>query len=178
MIIKRLYRAYLKRFKPLKYMSKVGIDYPPGGVHIYGFVNWSSEPWLIKLGHNVHITDGVKFLTHDGGTLLFRHEYNDLEITKPIVIGDNVYIGNNAVILPGVHVGDNVIIGACSVVTKDIPSNVVVAGVPAKIIKTIDEYLDKIKNESIHLGNLEGKEKDNALKKYYGYKGKSKGIYF
>lgn len=57
------------------------------------------------------------------------------EWAEPVIIGDNVWIGGNAVILPGVTIGDNVVIGAGSVVTKDIPDNVVVAGNPAKNIK-------------------------------------------
>ena len=80
--------------------------------------------------------------------------------------------------MPGVTIGDNVVIGAGAVVTKDIPSNSVAVGVPAKVIKTADEYLAKLKSESLHLGHLKGKEKDDALKEYYGYTGNSKGVYF
>lgn len=109
---------------------------------------------------------------------MFRKDIPDLEITKPIVIGNDVYIGNNAMIMPGVTIGDRVVIGAGAIVTKDIPSNSVAVGVPAKVIKTADEYLEKIKKESLHLGNLKGQEKDRALMEYYKYTGKSKGIYF
>lgn len=147
-------------------------------VHLYGQVAWGSEPWIITLGSNVHITDGVRFLTHDGGTLLFRHRVPDLEITKPICVGDNVYIGNNVILLPGVTIGNNVIIGAGAVVSRSIPDNSLAVGVPARVIKTTDEYFDKIQNESLHLGHLTGEEKDKALRSYYGYEGNSKGIYF
>ena len=158
-------------------MQNLLVSISGGGVHLYGRVGWGTEPWIITLGNNVYITDGVKFITHDGGTLLFRNKIPDLEITKPIIVGNNVYIGNNAIILPGVIIGDNVIIGAGAVVSKDIPSNSVAVGVPARVIKTTDQYFEKIKNESIHLGHLKGEEKDQALKKYFGYTGKSKGIY-
>ena len=131
---------------------------------MYGRVQWGSETWIITLGENVHITDGVKFITHDGGTLLFRDKIPDLEVTKPIHVGNNVYIGNNAIIMLGVIVGNNVVIGAGSLVTRDIPDGVVVAGIPAKVIKTTQEYLDKSKKESLHLGHLKGKEKDDKLK--------------
>ena len=147
-------------------------------VHLYGQVAWGSEPWIITLGSNVHITDGVRFLTHDGGTLLFRHRVPDLEITKPICVGDNVYIGNNVIPLPGVTIGNNVIIGAGAVVSRSIPDNSLAVGVPARVIKTTDEYFNKIQNESLHLGHLTGEEKDKALRSYYGYEGNSKGIYF
>ena len=149
-----------------------------GDVHLYGEIGWGTEPWLITLGSNVHITDGVKFETHDGGTLLFRKIVPDLEITKPIVVGNDVYIGNNVIILPGVTIGNKVIIGAGAVVSKDIPDNSVAVGVPARVIKTADEYFDKAKRESLHLGHLAYHEKDRALMQYYGYNGKSQGIYF
>ena len=148
------------------------------GIHIYGTVQWSTEPWIITLGNDVHITDGVKFITHDGGTLLFRKYIPDLEITKPITVGSEVYIGNNVIIMPGVNIGNKVIIGAGAIVTKDIPDNSVAVGVPARVIKTADEYFDKLQKESIHLGHLKGREKDEALMEYYHYNGKSKGIYF
>ena len=172
-----LKRKLLSTLNPIKYMEKIGVNFPKGGVHVYGKVSWGTEPWIITLGNNVHLTDGVRFLTHDGGTLLFRSYVPDLEITKPIVIGNNVYIGNNVIILPGVTIGDNTVIGAGAVVSKDIENNVVAAGVPAKPIKTTKEYFEKLKRESLHLGNLKGKEKDDALKKYYGYKGSSKGYF-
>ena len=165
-----------RTLKPLGYAKKIGVNMK-GTVHLYGNVGWSTEPWIITLGDNVHITDGVRFLTHDGGTLLFRDRVPDLEITKPIVVGDNVYIGNNAIILPGVTIGNNVIIGAGAVVSRSVPDNSVAVGVPARVIKTADEYFEKIQSESLHLGHLVGLEKDIALKKYYGYAGDSKGIY-
>ncbi len=178
MVIKEFWKKYLQLRNPLKYARLTGVNFVPGSVHIYGKITWGSEPWLITLGNNVHLTDGVKFLTHDGGTLLYRKYIPDLEVTKPITIGNDVYIGNNTIILPGVTIGNNVVIGAGAIVTKDILDNSVAVGVPAKVIKTADEYLEKIKKESLHLGHLKGREKDIALMKYYGYKGASKGIYF
>lgn len=149
-----------------------------GGVKIYGKVEWSTEPWLITIGDNVHITNGVRFITHDGGTLIFRKYVPDLEITKPITIGNDVYFGNNVMVMPGCKIGNKVVIGAGAVVTKDIPDNSVAVGVPARVIKTADEYFEKLKRESLHLGHLKGQEKDLALKKHFNYKGKSKGIYY
>lgn len=166
------------RINPVKYALKIGVNMPLGGVTIYGKVEWSTEPWIITIGKNVHLTNGVSFVTHDGGTLLFRDIVPDLEITKPIVVGNNVYIGEYTKILPGVTVGSNVIIGAGAVITRNIPDNSVAVGVPARVIKTTDEYLEKIKAESLHLGHLIGEEKDKALKIYYGYTGNSKGIYY
>ncbi|MEG0835539.1 MAG: acyltransferase [Anaerovoracaceae bacterium] len=170
-------RLYSIIFGKLKYAKKIGVNMG-GSVFLYGSVSWSTEPWLITMGSNIHITNGVKFLTHDGGTLLFRYLVPDLEITKPITLGDNVYIGNDAILLPGVTVGSNVIIGAGAVVAKDIPDNSVAVGVPAKVIKTADEYLEKLKRESLCLGHLKGQAKNQALMRHYGYKGNSKGIFW
>lgn len=181
MTLRALYRLVYKRtlgkLNPTKFAKKIGVNIL-GKVHIYGSPEWGTEPWIITLGNNVYITDGAKFITHDGGTLLYRGQVPDLEITKPIVVGNDVYIGNNVIILPGVNIGNNVIIGAGAVVTKDIPDNSVAVGVPAKVIKTADEYFEKIQRESLHLGHLKGQEKDMALRKYYGYTGDTKGIYF
>lgn len=169
---------YLRFINPVKYAKKIGVNFPDGGLHIYGKIEWGSEPWIITIGNNVHLTDGVRFLTHDGGTLLYRKIVPDLEITKPINIGNDVYLGNNVILLPGVTIGNNVVIGAGAVVSKSIPSNSVAVGVPARVIKTADEYLDKLKKESLHLGHLKGEEKDKALMEYYNYTGNSKGIYY
>ena len=177
-LIRMVKNRIIQSTNPVKWARKIGVNFPEGELHLYGRISWSTEPWIITLGKNVHITEGVRFITHDGGTLLFREKVPDLEITKPITVGDNVYFGNNVIILPGVTIGNNVVVGAGAVVSKNIPDNVVVAGVPARVIKTSDEYLSKLKNESIHLGHLKGQEKDRALMEYYKYEGNSKGIYF
>lgn len=90
-----------------------------------------------------------------------------LELTAQITIGDNVYIGLNVTIMPGVNIGIKVIIGAGSIETKDIPDNRVAAGVLAKVIKSVDEYLVKTKEKSLKLGHLTGKVKQQALKKHF-----------
>lgn len=96
---------------------------------------------LIKIGNNVTLAPRVHILAHDASTKMF------LGYTKigKVTIGNNVFVGANTTILPNTKIGDRVIIGAGSVVTKDIPSNVVVAGNPAKIIMDIDVYLEKNK---------------------------------
>ena len=63
----------------------------------------------------------------------------NLEVNLPIVIGDDVWVGANSVVLPGVTIGSGVVIGAGSVVTRDIPPNVLACGVPCKVIREITE---------------------------------------
>lgn len=176
-IYRFLYQSIIGKLNPIKFAKKIGVNMGDN-IHIYGKVSWGSEPWIIEMGSNIHITDGVRFITHDGGTLLYRSQVPDLELTKPIKLGNDVYIGNNVILLPGVTVGNNVIIGAGAVVSKDIPDNSVAVGVPAKVKKSADEYLEKAKMESLHFGHLKYEEKDKALMSYYKYTGTSKGIYF
>lgn len=176
-IYRKIYQLIVGKLYPVKYAKKIGVNFM-GGVKIYGSVFWGTEPWLITIGRDCHITNGVAFETHDGGTLIFRDQFPDLEITKPITLGNKVYVGNNVIFMPGVTIGNNVIIGAGAIVTKDIPDNSVAVGVPARVIKTTNEYFEKIKKESLHLGHLNGQEKDKALMAYYHYHGQSNGIYF
>jgi maltose O-acetyltransferase len=66
------------------------------------------------------------------------------------VIGNNVFLGAGAIVLPGVTVGNNVVIGAGAIVTKDVPDNVVVAGNPAEIICTLSEYLKRQEKQGMY----------------------------
>lgn len=176
-IFRKIKSTIWKKFhSPVDYARRIGVNFGEG-LHIYGDVHWSTEPWIITLGKNCHITDGVRFLTHDGGVLLFRDRVPDLELTRPITIGDNVYIGTSSIIMGGVSIGNDVIIGAGSIVTRDIPSNSLVVGTPARVIKTADDYFEKAQRESLHCGNLHGEQKDRRLKEIYGYVGSSRGIY-
>lgn len=101
---------------------------------------FGSEPYLIKLGDHVTVGEGVRFITHDGGVWVLRDKNPDLDRISPIIVGDNVFIGSRAILLPGVSVGSNVIIAAGSIVTRSIPSDVVVAGVPARVVSDLDQY--------------------------------------
>lgn len=105
-------------------------------------VFWSSEPYLITIGCNCAITSGVKFFTH-GGARVARIKYPNFDIFGKVSIGNHVYIGTNSLIMPGVIIGDNVLVAAGSVVTKSVPSNVVIGGNPAKILCSIDDYIKK-----------------------------------
>ena len=107
-----------------------------------------TRPWLIEIGDDVAIAAGVTILTHGYDLTVLRKFYGELYGSSgKVVIGNNVFIGINSTILNGVTVGDNVIIGANSLVTKDVPNNCVVAGNPARVIMTLDEYREKRKKE-------------------------------
>lgn len=110
----------------------------------------ASSPYLLTIGSHVRIAEGVKILTHDySWSVLKRYEGENIQpghvlgAQSAVEIGDNVFIGMNAIITRGVKIGSNVIIGAGSVVTKDCPSNGVYAGNPARQIMTLEEYYRK-----------------------------------
>ena len=85
----------------------------------------------IKIGNKVAISHDVTIMDSDAHNV----NYEGYQMTKPITIGDNVWIGSRALIMKGVNIGDGAIIAAGSVVTKDVSANSMVAGVPAKVIK-------------------------------------------
>lgn len=132
-------------------------------------VYFGTEPYLIKIGDKVRVTQNVKFITHDGGMWVLRNLgiAPDADKFGTIEIGNNVNIGWNAIIMPNVTIGDNVIVGAGSIVTKDIPSNTVWAGVPAKKISTIEEYFKKNRNQYDYSKSFNSKEKEKYLKEKY-----------
>lgn len=173
-MIKRIARRLLTELKirrdPVAYARSIGVRVGDD-VRFYSASPgmFGSDPYLITIGSRVHVTDGVKFITHDGGTLIFRGEVPDLEVSAPIIIGDDVYIGIGAILLPGVRIGSRCVIGAGSVVTKDIPPNSVAAGVPAHVIKTCDEYLAGLQRKSLHCGHLGATQKAEFLKRYYNF---------
>ncbi|MGD9859929.1 MAG: acyltransferase [Marinobacterium sp.] len=113
-----------------------------------GDVFFGTEPFLIKIGDDCLFTDGVKFMTHDGAVQVpiikrsgsSSDVYGRFFIGGPIRIGDNVFVGNNSIILYGSVIGDNCIIGSGSVVKGIFPENSVIAGVPARVISNVDDY--------------------------------------
>lgn len=109
-----------------------------------------TRPSLITIGNNVDMNMNFQILTHDWGSFVFREVYHDfVNSSGHVTIGSNIYFGTNVVVLKGVTIGDNCIIGACSLVTKDIPSNSVAAGVPCRVICSLDEYYEKRKKKAL-----------------------------
>lgn len=122
-----------------------------------------SDPKLIKFHNNVSVASGVTFINHD----LVHNVLNNLNkgnfayTAGCIEVMDNVFIGSNATILPNVKIGPNAIIAAGAVVTKDVPENSIVAGVPAKVIGKFDEYVEKRRNVVTYSNEQLWKEFDN-----------------
>lgn len=125
--LNKLIKRGLKIGKNFNRMSGVTID--------------ASHCYHISIGDNVTLAPRVHILAHDSSTYLFFGKTRAANVT----IGNDVFVGAGSIILPGVHIGNRVIIGAGSIVTKDIPDNSVAAGNPAKVICSIDSYLEKEK---------------------------------
>lgn len=112
-------------------------------------------PWMISIGNHVRITEGVKILTHDYSWSVLKNYRGGVFGASGIVeIGDNVFIGMNAIIERNVKIGNNVVIGAGSIVTKDCEENSVYAGVPAKRIMSIGEFLMKRRDKQLDEAKL------------------------
>ena len=112
----------------------------------FGVKILASEPWLVRIGDHVGIAAGVLLLTHGLGWN-YRDRVPDLQVFGPIVIGNNVNIGSNAMILPGVTVGNNCLVAAGAVVTKDVPDGSIVAGNPAKVVGDVDDYFERARTQ-------------------------------
>ena len=157
----RLY-AIKSSMKRAEYMKEQGVFHSMGKrvmitsrkIPLYGK--------LISIGNNVWMASGVELIPHDVTHFMLNgmkdgHKYT--EKIGCIEIGDNVFIGAGAKILYDVKIGDNVIIAAGSLVNKDVPSNSVVGGVPAKVISSFEDYLNKRRMFSVeHPANNERQE--------------------
>lgn len=102
-----------------------------------------SHCWLISIGDDVTLSNKVQILAHDDTTRV----YTGYGRIGRVIIGDRVFVGANSTILMNTKIGNDVIIGAGSVVTKDIPDNSVVAGVPARIIGSTSDFIAREKEK-------------------------------
>ncbi|WP_304610570.1 acyltransferase [Oryzibacter oryziterrae] len=163
-ILKRFVAMYQKHRDPVRYARKLGVTIGKD-CRLLG-ADFSTEPYLVTLGDHVSATK-VQFLTHDGSVWVFRDEEPEIDLVRPIRVGNNVFIGFGAIVLPGVTIGDNVVIGAGSVVAKDIPSNCVAAGVPAKVIRSLEEYKSKtMKNVDRTKSLSESAKREHYIRKF------------
>lgn len=171
--IKKIVKAILLREKRssdayISYLRNLGIKIGEGCI-IYDPTNIKIDtqiPFMLEIGKYVRMTSGVQILTHDYSLSVLSAVCGDVVgSVEKTVLGNNIFIGRNAIILKGVTVGDNVIIGAGSIVSKDCESNCLYAGIPAKKICTIEEMYKRRKKV----------EKDNAkalAKAYFEKTGK------
>ena len=128
-----------------------------------------SEPFLVEIGNHVAIAGGTEFITHDGAIWCFRDEIKDGDIFGKIKVGNNVFIGNNCVLLPNTTIGDNCIIGIGSIVRGQFPENSVIIGNPAKVIyqTNIQRLMYKQNKGLLITHNLSESEKNEVIKNHF-----------
>jgi acetyltransferase-like isoleucine patch superfamily enzyme len=146
-------------YSPERWARYIGVNI--GSNNLIRKDHWSSEPYLITIGSNCQLTN-CKIFTHGGGQVI-RRAHPDFDCFGKVKIGDYVYIGTGSLIMPGVTIGDNVLVAAGSVVTKSVKSGMVVAGNPARVICTIEEYYEKNKSYDLHTKGISDKEKKDLL---------------
>lgn len=134
-IFKKFYRfiSQLMRSSKLFYYRAAGVQIGRNTMISFG-AKIDTHKGKVVIGDNCLITHGAHILSHDGALRLIEP---GMDRAGTVVIGNNVFVGVNAIILRNVTIGDNSVVGAGAVVTKDVPPASVVIGNPAKVIRTL-----------------------------------------
>lgn len=123
-----------------------------------------TRPSLVSIGNDVDFNKNFQILTHDWSSHVFRNYFHDfINSSGPVIIGNNIYFGTNVTVLKGVTIGDNCIIGAGSLVTKSIPANSVAAGIPCRVVCSLEDYYEKRKTMAFE----EAKEYIRSIRQRY-----------
>lgn len=158
-IMRFLYNKYKSYKDPITYCRSLGAKIGDNCVVRASMLG--TEPWLVTIGDHVLLADGVRVLTHDGAgwCLGYKEKHGYYDIWGSVKIGNNVYVGINSIIMPNVEIVDNVIIGAGSIVTKSILEDGVYVGIPAKRIKSFDEWKSSVSEKAINTYGMSIEEK-------------------
>lgn len=147
----------VKLFSPTQYARLIGVKVGDNCL-IYRSVEFSSEPYLITIGNNVQVTKGVAIHTHGGGHAA-RRVIPNFDVFGKVEIKDWAYIGAHAQIMPGVTIGEGAIIAAGSIVTKSVPDRMVVGGNPARLVCSVDDYIERNIMYNVNTKMMSEKEK-------------------
>jgi acetyltransferase-like isoleucine patch superfamily enzyme len=131
---------------------------------------FSQDPYLVEIGNRVVISGGTLFLTHDGAaSLLRRRGRPHAQHLGRIIVGDDTYIAQNCMILPGSTIGAHCIIGAGAVVRGTIPDNSVAVGNPAKVIGRTSLFLERMERspDTIDSFHLPSDEREAMLRGHF-----------
>jgi len=169
-IFRRIYEKILLQGnfeRRVRYLRKQGIRI--GKNCVINTLIFSTEPYLVEMGDQVTIGCGTKFITHEGSVKCLGAELDGYLYGK-IIIGNNVFIGINCIVLPNTIIGDNCIIGAGSIVRGQFPENSVILGNPAKVVLNINIQKMIYRNSPgfVKMNNPSIAEKDRLVKKHFG----------
>lgn len=134
-------RRLLKLAKRLLLGQEIRKNYELGNIKHHNTIIDSLTPNLVTIGDGFISAPGSRILTHDASLFM---KYNVYKLGR-VRIGNDVFLGANSIVMPGVTIGDGAIVGAGAVVTKNVEAGVVVAGVPATKLCTVQEYYDRVK---------------------------------
>lgn len=167
-------------FSRADYLRKKNILQEIGeNVYFYSRI-FPADPKLVKLHSNISIATNVRFVTHDRIDVVLSGMFEERYMKKYgcIEIMDNVFIGADTIILPGVKIGPNAIVGAGSVVTKDVLPGQIVGGAPAREIGSFDQLIRKRKRRRRRSSDPEKlwRQFDKIHKKREAESGKEDGI--
>ena len=161
----RVARPLLLKLCPMAYARWVGVRMGDGCRWVCPRAStFGSEPYLVEIGDHVSIGAGTRFITHDGGVWVFRKDMPTLDVIAGIRVGNNVYLGDECLIMPGVRIEDNGVVGARSIVTRDVPANVVVVGAPAKVVSSLDDYRRRSEEKGMATKGMGREEKSSFLR--------------
>lgn len=151
-VIENLFPRMIHSKTKIDMLKYLGVDVGEGtALFNAGSITFdTTRPLLLKIGKYCKITEGTVILTHDYSRSVIRRKYGEvIGEAKPTVIGDNVFIGINSIILMGTEIGSNCIVGAGSVCSGKYPDNSVICGNPARVLCSIDDHYIKRKNRYV-----------------------------
>ena len=157
-IFKRIYERYFLSAEA--YARRQGVNI--GKECLIATRNWGTEPYLITIGNRVQVTSDVRFYTH-GGSHVARRKYPKFDVFGKIKVEDGAYIGACSMIMPGVTIGEGAMVAAGSIVTRSVAPYTVVAGNPARLVCTVDEYIEKNLKYNLNSKGMSAAEKRELL---------------
>lgn len=130
---------------------------------------FSLEPYLVEIGDRVAVSGGTMFLTHDGAAWLLRRRRPDAQHFGRITVGDDTFIGQNCIILPGSRIGSHCVVGAGAVVRGTIPDNTVAMGNPATVVGRTGLFLEMMdaSPDTLDTYNLPEDERERRIRGHF-----------
>ena len=137
--------GFQKHFNKMNKSPKSEIRYKIGNVKHHNTTVDELMPQLVEIGDDFISAPGSVILSHDASPYIHIRKHR----VEKTIVGNKVFLGLNSIVMPGVKIGNRVIVGAGAIVTKDVPDGVVVVGNPAKVVCTVDQYMDKLEEKEV-----------------------------